>query len=194
MKTIKTLFASLAAAGALSAGLQAQEGVNAAATSTTTTATSEPAAPGALGPDVGISAQDGITLSGSEIMVTRNGVTEKLTKEIKLENGTRILPTGSVVSADGKSVPLRPSQVLTFDGKVIDAPVSGATGSVGATTAPATTTTVTTPATTVTTSPAASTSTSATTTTSTTEASDIAQSEAKRRANAAGETAPAKAE
>jgi hypothetical protein len=198
MNTIKLLFASLATVGAFSVGASAQEGVTAAATTTTTSTTTEPAAPGTLGPDVGISSQDGITLSGTEIMVTRNGVTEKLTKEIKLENGTRILPNGSVISSSGTSVPLRPSQVLTFDGKVINAPVSGSTSSTGAAAAPAaTTTTVTTPAVTATSAPATSTTTSApatstttsatTTTTSAAEASDIAQSEAKKRANAAGE-------
>jgi hypothetical protein len=74
------------------------------------------------GEEVGISANDGISVSGKEALVTRNGVSERLTKELRLNNGTRVKPDGSVTLPDGTQITLKVDQVLTFDGVVRDVP------------------------------------------------------------------------
>lgn len=74
--------------------------------------------------EIGISSRDGISISGAEAMLTRNGVTEKLTKELTLPDGTRVLPNGTVRTPGGAEFALRSSQVLGFDGKLIEAPVA----------------------------------------------------------------------
>ena len=93
----------------------------------------------AAAPDaaVGISSRDGITISGSDVLVTRNGLTEKLREEITLPNGMRVLPNGSIITRNGGTATLRPTQILTFDGRFMDAPVRE-------TASPTTTTTTTT--------------------------------------------------
>lgn len=73
--------------------------------------------------DVGISSQDGIALSGADVLVTRNGLTVKLTKEVELPNGLRVQPDGAVFTRDGSKVTLRPLQILTFDGRFLNVPV-----------------------------------------------------------------------
>jgi hypothetical protein len=84
--------------------------------------TTDPAVPPVVidkGP-VGISSRDGISISGADVLVTRNGVTEKLTKEMALSNGTRVGMGGTVTAADGTRFILRDTQLLTFDGKLVD--------------------------------------------------------------------------
>lgn len=73
-----------------------------------------------VGEEVGISSTDGVTVSSGAAMVTRNGVTERLSQELKLANGTRVRPDGTVSFADGKQITLRSSQVLSFDGLVLE--------------------------------------------------------------------------
>jgi len=73
--------------------------------------------------EVGVSSRDGISVSGADVLVTRNGRTEKLMKEIVLSNGFRVRPDGTVMVKEGGVMTLRPSQVLTFEGELIDPPV-----------------------------------------------------------------------
>lgn len=72
--------------------------------------------------EVGISANDGITISGKDILVTRNGVSEKLNKEMRLKNDTRVLPDGRIILASGTELSLKANQVLTFAGVVRNVP------------------------------------------------------------------------
>jgi hypothetical protein len=72
--------------------------------------------------EVGLSAHDGISVSGNVAMMTRNGVTERLTKEVILENGMRVQPSGRVIVPNGGEITLRADQVLTFGGVLRDAP------------------------------------------------------------------------
>lgn len=74
------------------------------------------------GEEVGLAAHDGISVSGGEALVTRNGVTERMAKELKLANGTRVQPNGGVTMPDGTQITLKAEQVLTFDGVVRDIP------------------------------------------------------------------------
>lgn len=74
------------------------------------------------GEEVGISATDGISVSGKDTLVTRNGVSERLTKGMELANGTRVQPDGSITLPDGSKITLKGNQVLTFAGVVRDVP------------------------------------------------------------------------
>jgi len=71
-------------------------------------------------PVVGVSSQDGITVSGADTLITRNGITEKVNKPFQLSGGVVVNPDGSF-SKDGKSLILRENQVLGFDGILRDA-------------------------------------------------------------------------
>lgn len=73
--------------------------------------------------DVGISARDGITVSGADVLITRNGVTERVTSEVRLPNGVTARADGSLVLANGEKFTLRPDQVLGLDGVLREAPV-----------------------------------------------------------------------
>ncbi len=101
------------AANILTSGLVAQEPA---------VANPVPQAP-AKKDDVGISSRDGISISGVDVLVTRNGRTEKLTKEMVLDNGFRVRLDGTVVAKDGGVVTLRPTQTLTFDGRFVTYPI-----------------------------------------------------------------------
>ncbi|MDQ3622048.1 MAG: hypothetical protein M3463_06105, partial [Verrucomicrobiota bacterium] len=125
MNTTKFTLASLATAGLLSAGAIAQ---------TETRAPSQDPAKGAsktnvkaskaAGETVGISARDGISVSGTEAFVTQNGVTKKLEKELTLSNGARVRPDGTITMSNGSQLTLRRTQVLTFDGKIEETPIA----------------------------------------------------------------------
>jgi len=73
--------------------------------------------------EVGVSSRDGITISGGEVFMTRNGRTEKLIKEVVLPNGLIVKPDGTVTNKDGGVATLRPTQVLSFEGMFTEAPV-----------------------------------------------------------------------
>jgi hypothetical protein len=72
--------------------------------------------------DVGISSRDGIRVSGTDVFITRNGVTDKVTSDVKLANGVVAKPDGTVVMGDGRKITLRVDQLLGFDGVIHEAP------------------------------------------------------------------------
>ncbi len=74
------------------------------------------------GEGVATSSTDGVTISGGAVMVTRNGLMERLGRDLKLSNGTTVKPDGVVTLPDGKQIRLRGTQVLTFDGLVLESP------------------------------------------------------------------------
>jgi hypothetical protein len=69
---------------------------------------------------VGISSQDGITVAGADTFITRNGVMDKVTKQIQLAHGVLVNPDGSFIK-NGQTVTLRENQVLGFDGVLREA-------------------------------------------------------------------------
>lgn len=73
--------------------------------------------------ETGVSARDGITISGTDVFITRDGKTEKITSEMHLKGGVIVHPDGTVQMAHGKKVMLRSEQVLGFDGVIREAPV-----------------------------------------------------------------------
>ncbi|HEV7868933.1 MAG TPA: DUF6799 domain-containing protein [Chthoniobacteraceae bacterium] len=123
MKTTCLNFTALAAVGLLSFSAVSLAQTTATPTQPTTTS---PAADPAVG-DVGLSARDGITMSGADAFITRNGVTEKLAKEVVLDGGVRVQPNGTVTMKDKTKITLRANQLLTLDGRLVEAPVN-ATG------------------------------------------------------------------
>jgi hypothetical protein len=76
------------------------------------------------GVQIGVGRQDGITVSADGASVTRNGITEKLSKELYLPSGVVVRPNGSVTLADKTETTLRVTQILTFDGKIVPQTVS----------------------------------------------------------------------
>jgi hypothetical protein len=72
--------------------------------------------------DVGIAGRDGITVSGGEAYITRNGVTKKLVKDLKLPSGVTIRPDGGIIFATGALASLQADQLLTLDGRIVDIP------------------------------------------------------------------------
>jgi hypothetical protein len=72
----------------------------------------------------GVSARDGVTISGTDVFITRNGVTEKVIVDTKLPNGVIVSPNGSVHMGDGSRVMLRPEQVLDLHGVLHEAPIA----------------------------------------------------------------------
>jgi hypothetical protein len=169
---------------------------NAQAPSTTTTVVTpaQPVPP--VSTEVGVSSRDGITVSGTSVLVTRNGVTETLTKELELPNGVRVLPDGTILTRDGGKVSLRPSQVLSFEGKFINSPVLESVAPAGTSTTTTTTTStaapvITAPDTTVT-RPMPPTTVVERAAVTPQAAADAAQIEARRRAEAMS-NAPIKA-
>jgi hypothetical protein len=75
------------------------------------------------GETVSIAATDGVSIAGGVALVTRNGVAQPLSQELKLTNGTTVKADGTVRSADGKQIKLRENQRLTFDGTLLETPV-----------------------------------------------------------------------
>jgi hypothetical protein len=71
----------------------------------------------------GISSRDGITVSGHDVFITRNGVATKVIAETRLESGIMVRPDGTIRLANGHSIVLRPDQVLDFKGVIHEAPV-----------------------------------------------------------------------
>jgi hypothetical protein len=169
---MKTIVLSMCALGAATFGAFAQASK---VESTTAVTTAEPAK---ASPEVGLSSRDGITISGADLMMTRNGVTEKVTKVLELENGTRVQPNGTITTAEGAKIVLRPAQILTFDGRLLNISTTAAPATTTTTTtttnSPATPVVPTTPATEKTTPDAAAAA-----------AAEAARAEAERRARAA---------
>lgn len=71
----------------------------------------------------GVSARDGITVSGGDVFITRNGSTEKIATDLRLGNGVIVHPDGTVLLGNGRKITLSPEQVLDLRGVLHEAPV-----------------------------------------------------------------------
>jgi len=72
--------------------------------------------------EVGVARRDGVTVSGGEAYVTRNGLTKKLVKDLKLPSGVTVQPDGGLLFSSGAHASLQADQLLTLDGRVVDIP------------------------------------------------------------------------
>lgn len=64
--------------------------------------------------------RDGVTVVNGVGMITRDGVTEKITADVRLPNGTIAKSDGTVVFSDGNSLSLSPDQFLDLNGVLHD--------------------------------------------------------------------------
>jgi hypothetical protein len=71
----------------------------------------------------GVSARDGVTISGADVFITRNGRTEKVAGDLHMPNGAIVHADGTVLLANGRKVTLRADQVLDLHGVLHEAPV-----------------------------------------------------------------------
>ena len=69
---------------------------------------------------LGASARDGFTLRGTELIMTRDGVSTKVNREWALSGGARVHANGNITLADGSTTSLRANQILTFAGDIED--------------------------------------------------------------------------
>jgi len=81
-------------------------------------------APETAARESGVSSRDGITISGTDVFITRNGATSKVTNKLELSNGLIVHPDGTVVLGNGKKITLRADQVLDLHGVLHEAPVA----------------------------------------------------------------------
>lgn len=70
------------------------------------------------------SARDGFTRYNTDTLLTRNGVTEKVKREVVLRNGLRVSPDGTAILPDGTKTMIRDNQILTLEGAIEDTPIS----------------------------------------------------------------------
>lgn len=73
--------------------------------------------------ETGVSARDGITISGADVFITRNGVTDKVVSDLRLSNGVVVKADGTVIMGNGRHLTLRPDQLLDLNGVLHEAPV-----------------------------------------------------------------------
>jgi hypothetical protein len=71
--------------------------------------------------EIGIT--NGIVMWGNDVIVTRNGVTERLLTKLQLSNGLLIEATGAITTMNGARLTLHPGQILTFDGRLANVPI-----------------------------------------------------------------------
>lgn len=108
---IQTLISTMAAVGMISTAVAAEP-----------SSVVSPAAAGG-GEQVGVGKRDGVTISGNEAFITRNGTMEKLVRELSLPSGVTIRPDGTMILPDKTDATLRSTQLLTLEGKVVDLPL-----------------------------------------------------------------------
>jgi hypothetical protein len=73
-------------------------------------------------PGVAAGVVDGVTISGQQAYLTRNGVTQPIRDDVRLESGVRIQSDGTVTLANGTRISLKPDQLLKLDGSVESIP------------------------------------------------------------------------
>jgi len=84
------------------------------------TAPVSPTVPGRVSERTTGAIRDGFTMAGGKVLVTRHGATEPLTSELRFENGMRLQPNGSLTLPNGSESSLKPTQVITLKGELID--------------------------------------------------------------------------
>lgn len=70
--------------------------------------------------DFRATSRDGITVANGVALITRDGVTERITTDVRLANGAVAKSDGTVVFSNGNSLSLSPNQFLDLNGVLHD--------------------------------------------------------------------------
>lgn len=81
----------------------------------------KPVQPKAKVVSTGISIKDGVTMKDGKLLMTQSGITNPVTQEAALVNGTKISPDGTVTMADGTTATLKEGDYLSLSGRLTTA-------------------------------------------------------------------------
>lgn len=62
--------------------------------------------------------KNSVMMKDNKMMVSKDGETSAMTKDIKLKNGTTIMSDGNVKTKDGKTTMMKNGEVMDMNGKV----------------------------------------------------------------------------
>ena len=80
--------------------------------------------PAALKPRVasnGATMKDGVMMKDGKVLLTQQGLTNPLTQDLTLTNGTKVSPTGSVTLASGTTTTLKEGDMMSLSGRITTA-------------------------------------------------------------------------
>ena len=69
----------------------------------------------------GVSIKDGVTMKEGKVLMTQSGITNPVTQEAALVNGTKIKPDGTVTMADGTTATLKEGDYMSLSGRLTTA-------------------------------------------------------------------------
>ncbi|MHA3772749.1 DUF6799 domain-containing protein [Verrucomicrobiota bacterium sgz303538] len=72
-------------------------------------------------------AKDGILRAQGAVQFMKNGKLTKVNQELKLSEGFVVRPNGQITKPDGSTINLKEGQMLTLDGRLVQAPASTGT-------------------------------------------------------------------
>lgn len=81
----------------------------------------KPVQPKARVASTGASIKDGVTMKEGKVLMTQSGITNPVTQEAALVNGTKIKPDGTVTMADGTATTLKEGDYLSLSGRLTTA-------------------------------------------------------------------------
>ncbi|MDF7812562.1 DUF6799 domain-containing protein [Hymenobacter sp. YC55] len=81
----------------------------------------KPVQPKAKVVSTGASIKDGVTMKDGKLLMTQSGITNPVTQEAALVNGTKIKPDGTVTMADGTTATLKEGDYLSLSGRLTTA-------------------------------------------------------------------------
>lgn len=81
----------------------------------------KPVQPKARVASTGASIKDGVTMKEGKVLMTQSGITNPVTQEAALVNGTKIKPDGTVTMADGTTATLKEGDYLSLSGRLTTA-------------------------------------------------------------------------
>lgn len=69
----------------------------------------------------GVAVKDGVTVKEGKLLMTQSGITNAVTQETSLVNGTKIKPDATVTMPDGTSVTLKEGDYMSLTGRLTTA-------------------------------------------------------------------------
>ena len=75
-----------------------------------------------LNPRVEAADPAGVKMEGGKMMIMKDGkATEPMTQEMTMTDGSKVMPDGTVKTKDGNQHRMKEGQMMTLDGKMIEA-------------------------------------------------------------------------